>query len=100
MSWRYATGCSGDRVQSESMCQVSPRHPGRRMQAALGGQLALDRDDHSPAVDIGETHLVDRRSTGEAVSTPTHWNDDDGGPRRVPDPGAAERTVGVGSRLS
>src|SRR5665647_3156027 len=45
MSRRYAGDCCGDRVQGERMSQISPCHPGGRMQTALGGQLAFDRDD-------------------------------------------------------
>src|ERR1035437_7504559 len=71
--------CCGDRVQSERMSQISALHPCWRMQTALGRQLALDRDDQSPAVDHGGAHRVDRLSTVVLVSTPTLSNDEDGG---------------------
>jgi 1-acyl-sn-glycerol-3-phosphate acyltransferase len=70
-----------DRVQGKGMRQIGPRHPVGWMQTALGGQPALDRDDQSPAVDVGGVHLDDRVSPGALVSTPTLFcGEDDGEP--------------------
>jgi 1-acyl-sn-glycerol-3-phosphate acyltransferase len=93
---RRHTGEHGtDGVEGEGMRQIGPRHPIGWMQAALGGQLALDRDDQSPAVHVGEAHLDDRASTGVLVSTPTLSCDEDDG-----EPGPEWGKMAINSRKS
>jgi hypothetical protein len=80
---RHTRDRCADRVQGERMRQIGPRHPIGWMQATLGGRLALDRDDQSPAVDVWGAHLDDRVRTGVLVSTPTlSCSEDDGQPGR------------------
>src|SRR5450759_2243203 len=68
------------------------------MQTRLGGQMALDRDDDAPVVDIEGAHCADRVSTGGLASTPTRsCGEDDGQPghHRVDD-GLVGRTGRTG----